>query len=367
MDVGLAIIFQGTDRTRTDLEVYRQELRLGGMAEQLGFQSIWGVEHHFTDYTMCPDVLQMLTWFAARSETLLLGSMVVVLPWHNPMRVAEEVAMLDNMSNGRVILGLGRGLGRVEFEGLGVDMNSSRERFVESAEMILAGLERGWCEYDGRFVKQPRRDIRPRPHTTFRGRSYAAAVSTESFPIVARLGLGLCIIPQKPWDLVADELSTYRRIYEEVNGDPPPAPIVAGWTFCDEDPGRARAMAERWIGGYWRSVVEHYEFTGSHLTTTKGYEGYGRMQEIVTAPGGVDAMTEFFLNLQVWGTPEQCYEKILEIRGLTGAAAYNGVFSYAGMPFDDAERSMRLFAREVLPRLQALDDVPLGVPRPDAA
>ena len=367
MDVGLAIIFQATDPNRTDLEVYQQELRLGGMAEQLGFQSIWGVEHHFTDYTMCPDVLQMLSYFAARSDTLLLGSMVVVLPWHNPMRVAEEVAMLDNLSNGRVILGLGRGLGRIEFEGLGVDMNASRELFVESAEMILTGLERGWCEYDGRHIKQPRRDIRPRPHTTFRGRSYAAAVSTESFPIVARLGLGLCIIPQKPWDLVADELATYRRIYDEENGAPPPAPIVAGWTYCDEDPVRARAMAERYIGGYWESVVKHYEFLDTHLTRTKGYEGYGRMQEIVGAPGGVDAMTEFFLNLQVWGTPEQCYEKILEIRGLTGAAAYNGVFSYAGMPYDDAERSMRLFAREVLPRLQALDDVPLGVPRPDAA
>ena len=171
MDVGLAIIFQGTDKNRSDLEVYQQELRLGGLAEQLGFQSIWGVEHHFTDYTMCPDVLQMLTYFAARSETLLLGTMVVVLPWHHPMRVAEEVAMLDNMSNGRVILGLGRGLGRIEFEGLGVDMNTSRDRFVESAEMILTGLERGWCEYDGKYVKQARRDIRPRPHTTFRGRS----------------------------------------------------------------------------------------------------------------------------------------------------------------------------------------------------
>ena len=111
MDVGLAIIFQGTDKGRTDLEVYQQELRLGCVAESLGYQSIWGVEHHFTDYTMCPDVLQMLTYFAGKSETLLLGSMVVVLPWHQPIRVAEQVSMLDNLSNGRLILGLGRALG----------------------------------------------------------------------------------------------------------------------------------------------------------------------------------------------------------------------------------------------------------------
>jgi alkanesulfonate monooxygenase SsuD/methylene tetrahydromethanopterin reductase-like flavin-dependent oxidoreductase (luciferase family) len=367
MDVGLAIIFQATDKSRSDLEVYQQELRLGEMAESLGFQSIWGVEHHFTDYTMCPDVLQMLTYFAAKSDTLLLGSMVVVLPWHHPMRVAEEVSMLDHLSNGRVILGLGRGLGRIEFDGFGVDMNKSRELFNESAEMILSGLEQGWCEYDGKYIKQARRDIRPRPHTTFRGRSYAAAVSPESFPIVARLGLGLCIIPQKPWEIVAEELATYRQVYRESNGDDAPAPIVAGWTFCDEDEGRARDMALKYIGGYWRTVIDHYEFTGAHLAQMKGYENYARMQEIVTAPGGTDAMTEFFLNLQIWGTPEQCYEKIMTIKSLTGAGAYNAVFSYAGMPYEDAERSMRLFARTVLPRLQALDDVPLGVPRPAAA
>ena len=367
MDVGLAIIFQGTDTHRSDLEVYRQELRLGTLAEPLGFQSIWGVEHHFTDYTMCPDVLQMLTYFAAKSDTLLLGSMVVVLPWHHPMRVAEEVSMLDNLSNGRVILGLGRGLGRVEFEGLGVDMNTSREMFVESAQMILEGLERGYCEFNGRYVKQVRRDIRPRPHTTFRGRTYAAAVSPESSRIMAELGVGLCIVPQKPWDMVAEELATYRDVYRSVNGSEAPPPIIAGWTFCDEDPERAEQMARRYIGGYWKSVVEHYEIVGSHLQQTKGYESYARMQTIASQPGGADAMTDFFLGLQVWGTPEQCYEKILTIKSLTGAGAYNGVFSYAGMPYDDAERSMRLFARTVRPRLQALADAPLGIARPAAA
>src|SRR6185295_6444007 len=134
--VGMALIFQGTDRNRSDHEVYREELRLGMLAEPLGFESIWGVEHHFTDYTMCPDVLQYLTYFAGKSERLELGSMVVVLPWHDPLRVAEQVLMLDHMSNGRVVLGLGRGLGRVEFEGFGVDMNHSREIFVESAQML---------------------------------------------------------------------------------------------------------------------------------------------------------------------------------------------------------------------------------------
>src|SRR5213076_2330251 len=148
MHVGYAPLFQNPGNALPDAEVYRQELRLAEMAEPLGFDSIWSVEHHFTDYTMCPDVLQFLTYFAAKSDTVGLGSMVVVLPWHDPLRVAEQVAMLDNMSNGRLILGLGRGLGRVEFEGFGVDMNQSRDIFIESAQMLLSALETGVAEYE---------------------------------------------------------------------------------------------------------------------------------------------------------------------------------------------------------------------------
>ena len=352
MHVGMAVIFQGSGEGRTDRNVYRNELRLGDLAEPLGFESLWGVEHHFTEYTMCPDVLQYLTYFAGRTSTIQLGSMVVVLPWHDPMRVAEQVVMLDHFSNGRFIFGIGRGLGRVEFEGFGVNQEESRERFTESAQMILQGLENGYCEYDGKFVKQKRRELRPRPFKSFRGRSYAAAVSPESSIIMAKLGIGILIIPQKPWEMVATELNDYRRVYHETNGTDAPPPICAGWTFCDENADRAQELAYKYIGGYWKSVVKHYELIGDHLTKMKGYESYADMQMKASAPGGVDAMTEFFLSLQVWGTPEQCYEKILDIQKRTGAEAYSGVFSYAGMPYDIAEANMRLFATEVMPELK---------------
>ena len=137
MDVGAALIFQGTDPQLSDRDVYKHELRMGDLAIDLGFQSIWGVEHHFTDYTMCPDVTQFLSYWAGRNSEVQLGSMVIVLPWHDPMRVVEEISMLDNMSDGRMVLGIGRGLGRIEFEGFNRDMNTSREYFTESAQMIL--------------------------------------------------------------------------------------------------------------------------------------------------------------------------------------------------------------------------------------
>jgi len=357
MDVGLALVFQGTDPKLSDQKVYNEEIRLGLMAEELGFQSIWGVEHHFTNYTMCPDVVQFLSYFAGKSDKLLLGSMVIVLPWHDPMRVAEEVSMLDNMSNGRMILGIGRGLGRVEFEGFGRDQNDSREYFTESAQMILEGLETGVCEFNGKHIKQVKRDIRPRPIKTFKGRTYAAAVSPESSQIMARLGVGILIIPQKPWEHVEKELTDYRKIFREVNGHEAPPPILGGWTFCDKDAGRAEEMAHKYIGGYYKTVIDHYEMAGDHLKNIKGYESYASMQEHVAK--NVDATIEFFKSIQVYGTPEQCYERIRNFTARTGAGAYNGVFSYAGMPYKDAEASMRLFAKEVMPQVKKLPGAPL--------
>ena len=352
MHVGTAVIFQGVGEGRTDRNVYRNELRLGDLAEPLGFESLWGVEHHFTEYTMCPDVLQYLSYFAGRTEKIQLGSMVVVLPWHDPMRVAEQVAVLDHLSDGRFVLGIGRGLGRVEFEGFGVEQEDSRAIFVESARMILEGLERGWCELDGRFVKQARRDIRPRPFKSFRGRTYAAAVSPESSQIMAQLGIGILVIPQKPWDLVVQELEAYRRVFHETNGVEAPPPICAGWVLCDRDAGRAEERARQYIGEYYRSVIRHYELVGDHLTKMRGYESYKTMQERMSAPGGADEMVEFFLDLQVWGTPEQCHDKIVATVDRLGAEAFVGVFSYAGMPYELAEQNMRLFAEEVMPPLR---------------
>jgi alkanesulfonate monooxygenase SsuD/methylene tetrahydromethanopterin reductase-like flavin-dependent oxidoreductase (luciferase family) len=356
MKVGGAVIFQNPLNQRSDYDVYRDELRIGDLYEPLGFDSIWSVEHHFDDYTMCPDVLQFLSYYAGRTKHIQLGSMVVVLPWHDPIRVAEQVSVVDHQSNGRMILGLGRGLARIEFEGFRVPLGESRERFVEYAQMIIEGLEKGYCEFDGKYLKQPRRDIRPKPFKSFKGRTYAAAVSPESSRIMARLGIGILIIPQKPWEAVAQELGEYRAIYRQVNGGDPPPTIAAGWTFCDENAERAREMAVKYIGGYWATALRHYEMAADHFGKAKGYEYYEQMAKTLQGHGA-DAAIEYFLNLQVWGTPEMCLRKIDAIRRRVNADHFVGVFSYAGMPIEDAERSLRLFAREVMPELKKLNGV----------
>jgi alkanesulfonate monooxygenase SsuD/methylene tetrahydromethanopterin reductase-like flavin-dependent oxidoreductase (luciferase family) len=116
----------------------------------------------------------------------------------------------------------------------------------------------------------------------------------------------------------------------------------------------------RYIGGYWQTVLRHYEMASDHLKTTKGYEYYGAFADRLQDESGKDAAIEFFLDLQIWGTPQQCYDKILEVQGRIGNDTFVGVFSYAGMPADEAQRNMRLFAEQVAPRLQALAPVTAG-------
>jgi alkanesulfonate monooxygenase SsuD/methylene tetrahydromethanopterin reductase-like flavin-dependent oxidoreductase (luciferase family) len=354
MQVGTGIIFQNPENRISDHQVYALDLQLAHLAEPLGFDSVWGVEHHFTDYTMCPDVLQFLTYMAGATSKIRLGSMVCVLPWHDPLRVAEQVAMLDCLSGGRLIFGMGRGTGRIEFDGFRTDMSTARLRFKESAELILGALETGIAEFHGEHIQQPRVELRPRPPKSFRGRTYAAAISPESAGIMAEMGVGLLIIPQKPWPAVERELQEFRAIFRTATAEEPPPPVVSGWTFVDESADRAESLAREYISGYWDSVIKHYEFDKPHLMTTPGYEHHGQMYDRLTAPGGAEAMTEFFIGLQIWGTPSQVFDRIVDLQQKTFMDSFTGVFSYAGMPIEEAERSMRLFAREVMPELKKL-------------
>ena len=357
MHVGFAPLFQNLDTPRTDLEVYQQELAMARAAEPMGFDSVWSVEHHFTDYTMVPDVTQFLSYMAACTERVQLGSMVIVLPWHDPIRVAEEITMLDNLSNGRMILGIGRGLGRVEFDGFRVPMDESRDRFVESAQMILEGLENGYVEFDGEYVKQPRRYIRPQPFRSFKGRTFAAAVSPDSMPIMARLGVGLLVIPQKPWEAVKEDFEVYHNVWSETHGQnsSPPAPMCGGFFFVDESADRAEEMANKYIGRYYHSVIDHYELRTGHLEGKKGYEFYENIHKHIESRSEDGAASDF-VQLMPFGTPEQVIEKIAKIQETIGARGVMTHFAFGGMDYDEANRNMKLFADKVMPELQRIGD-----------
>lgn len=354
MHVGYNTVFGNAHYPQvSDREMYQSDLRLADLVEPLGLDSIWSAEHHFTSYSMCPGILQYLAYMAGRTRRIGLGSAAIILPWHDPMRIAAEIAQLDNISNGRVILGIGRGLGRIEFEGFRSDMNVSRERFVEYAEMILKGLEQGYCDYDGQFIKQPRRDIRPAPFRSFKGRTFATAVSPESSPIMAKLGAGLAIVPQKPWKTTIQDLETYREVYVAENHAAPPPPVCAGFMLVDENTDRAEEMAHKYIGDYYHTVMDHYEFSAGHLKDTKGYESYSGVGDHIAKRSREGAAADY-ANLMPWGTPAQIIEKCEKIHAMTGNCAFMFYFCYAGMSYAEGERNMRLFCSKVLPELKRM-------------
>lgn len=361
MHVGYSAAFQNPFDALSDFEVYQEENRLCDLAVELGFESLWTVEHHFDDYTMCPDPVQWLSYMAGKHPNVLLGSGVIVLPWHDPIRVAEQVAMLDNLSDGRMILGLGRGLARIEYEGFRVDMNTSRERLVEYARLVLDALESGEMAYDNQFGTQPLRQIRPRAAHTFKGRTYAAAVSPESMPLMAQLGIGVLVIPQKPWPTVVADMAEYNRVYREVNGVDGPAPLSGGQTFCDESADKAETQARQWIGANYESVMRHYEFAAAPHNGVKGYEFYTNITRYIDRHGLQGAIDDY-VNLMPWGTPDMIIEKFENMRTMINPSGVMPGFSYGGMPFEDAEASLRLFAQKVLPELKSWDTEPLPVP-----
>ena len=365
MHVGYSLAFQNPDNRRSDAEVFADEMRLFDLAVDLGIESVWTVEHHFTDYITSPDPLQLLTWLGSRHRHLRLGSGVVVLPWHEPVRCAEQIALLDNLSEGRLILGLGRGIAKIEYDGFRVDMNTSRERFIVYTKFLVAGHRRGYVEADNEYLAVPRRELRPRPQYSLDGRIYGGAMSPEAMPIMAELGVGLLVIPQKPWPVVRGDLDSYRAAWRDAWGadSAPPAPLCGGHVFVDANAERAKEMAHRYIGAYYGSVMKHYGFDQHEHRGVKGYEFYESVSRYIDKQGG-DGASADYVNLMPWGTPDQVLEKLSTLRDLLGMSAMNPWFSYAGMPPAVAEGSLRLFAREVLPVVQSWEAEPLAPVRP---
>lgn len=349
MECGIQMLFQNPGNL-SDEEVYTAELKLAKLAEPFGFDSIWCVEHHFTDYTMCPDVTQFLSYMAGCTSRIKLGTGAVILPWHDPLRVAEEIALLDYYSNGRTILGMGRGLARLEYEGFREDMNQSRTKFNEAARMITTALETGFAEYDGEVVKQPRVEIRPRPLKSFAGRTFSVAMSPDSIDAGAELGSQIMLFMQRPIEQMAAEVNRYRELYRKHHGGEPLPVLCNDFIICDDSAERAEEMARKYIAAYFLTAANHYEMAGSHFAGTKGYAAYGDAAKMLQELG-LDKVADAFVDFQIWGTPQQIFEKLETRQKDLGDFQLNGCFSFAGMPYDYCERSMKLYGARCIPEL----------------
>ncbi len=147
MDVGMMMVFASYGwEDCSDSRVWDEEIRLARLAANLGFDCLWSAEHHFNDYSFVPDNIQLMSYLAGVCPNVDFGTAAVILPWHDPLRVAEQAVMLDYFCKGRFRLGMGRGLARREFAAFRLSMDELRERFDEAAPMIVNALKTGFIE-----------------------------------------------------------------------------------------------------------------------------------------------------------------------------------------------------------------------------
>jgi alkanesulfonate monooxygenase SsuD/methylene tetrahydromethanopterin reductase-like flavin-dependent oxidoreductase (luciferase family) len=364
MKVGVSITMINTSGKR-DEDIYRDELAIADLAEPLGFDSLGAVEHHFTGYAMIPNCTQLLTYMAGRTRRLTLITTVIVLPWHDPVRVAEEIAMLDVLSEGRTIFGFGRGAARTEYDGFRIPMEEARDRFKECCEIVVKGLTQDSFSYRGQFFDIPEIQIRPRPVSNPAERLFAASVSPESGDMMARLGLGVFIIAQKDWDSARDDLLRYEETARSV-GLKPRRPIVSTQVSVAESEQEAWDDANQYLAETFRAIDQHYGHTRGALQGVKGYEFHAKMAKtyakLTSSPEEIQKKAlQHYLSLSVVGTPKQCLEKLEYIQQRMGTDHFLFGFSHGGLPLSKAQRSMRLMAEKILPRLK---HDPAFAPRP---
>jgi alkanesulfonate monooxygenase SsuD/methylene tetrahydromethanopterin reductase-like flavin-dependent oxidoreductase (luciferase family) len=351
MHFGLLSIFQNYRDEFDDGEIMRGELALAILADQLGYDSYWATEHHFFGYSMCPDNLQWLAQVAALTRRIKLGTGAVIMPWNDPYRIAAKMALLDQQTGGRALLGFGRGLARREYERFTIPMDEARGRFDQGTELVLQALNKGFFEADTEFFNQPRADLRPRPTRGFDDRVYAIGVSPESAVQAAVLGAQLMVLAQQPWEVFRElALIPFQEKWRSLRGTEPPVPFAGQLVFCDRDSERAHELGEKYVKEYFATVAEHYDIGGEHFKDTRGYEYYGNAAEAIQSMG-LEAMAEMYAGVNTFGTPEEIVEQLRNQKEILGCDHNVLVIpKYGSMSQEDAESSIRLFAQEVIPR-----------------
>ena len=180
----------------------------------------------------------MLAYVAAKTSTIELITAAVILPWNNPLRVVEQAIELDVLSEGRLILGMGRGAARRESPSFGVDLADSREMFDEAALIIMGCIETGIVEADTKWYKIPRTEIRPRPFKSFKDRTVMVSMSPSSVEVAANYGLKTLRFSQGDWRNAIPEINHYKETFQKVHGMPSPPFIISDFVLCFEDQQR---------------------------------------------------------------------------------------------------------------------------------
>lgn len=351
------------------------------LADQLGFDTVWFVEHHFlTGFSMspCPEVI-----FGALSrltKRIRLGFGVVILPYHNPVRVAERVAMVDQLSGGRVEFGTGRSA-PYEQIGMGIDPRNTRAMWEESLRMIPRIWEDGQFSWEGEFWSVPPRDVRPKPFQKPHPRIWVAALQPSTYQLAAELGIGVMALSVAAPTYLAPHIQQYK---ERVRQAQPVGKFVndqwlsATMAFCGHDNGAARELAAKSLRTFfgpdrpylmdqkhlyeqlvesWGGVPDHLRANFARYLKEDGADGApavdlsGGSGQIATALWNqIDADTLVERGVLVAGDPESCLNGI-RIHEAAGVDELQFLMATETVPHEQVMSSIELFGKEVIPAL----------------
>ena len=209
MKVGVLQFFGWRDRKVPIEQVYQAALARIQTMDETGYDAVWFAEHHFSGYSVCPSVHVMATHVAATTRNLRIGTAVTLAALYHPLRIAEEVALLDVLSGGRVNWGAGRGFDPTEFKIFDVPMEESTERFREAVEIVLAAWSTERLSYEGRFHQYKDVEVLPKPHQRPLP-TWVAASSLGAIDWAAVRGHSILMDPHSAHGQIAHKLHHYR-------------------------------------------------------------------------------------------------------------------------------------------------------------
>ncbi len=349
MQFGMMYLFSEFGE-KPQAQVFKEFLEEVELAEELGFDSIWLPEHHFSVYGMLGDTLTMAAAIAQRTKRIKIGTAVVLLPLHHPVRVAEQAALVDCLSEGRLLLGVGRAYQPGEFAGFGMDPATSRDRFFEAMDILLKCFSGETFSHDGEFWSCKDVQLYPRavqqPHPPI----YMAAVSPPSYKLAAQHGLSILRAPRfTSLEVVQEQWNEYAKYMNEAGRDPmaQDQPMLLQ-TYVAETEAEAKETAEphaMWYHELLQKVLPGAPGKEVHAS----YEIYDQVRQ---AHAHVT-----YEHLASWGsafgTPEQVADRVLTYATEAGVNHWMSEMKFGGMSHEETKRSMRLFAAEVMPRVRA--------------
>jgi alkanesulfonate monooxygenase SsuD/methylene tetrahydromethanopterin reductase-like flavin-dependent oxidoreductase (luciferase family) len=295
--------------------------------EATGYDAVWLAEHHFTGYSVCPSVHLMGMHVAARTKRLRIGTGVTLAALAHPLRIAEEVALLDVLSGGRVNWGAGRGFEKREFDAFGVPMAESSDRFREAVEIVLAAWTQERVSFEGRFHHLEDVEVLPktaqRPHPP----TWVAASSEPAIQWAASRGLSILMDPHSPHGEIARKREVYRMALE-----------AAGHSFEGRELPMARLLAIAETAEEAREIARR----GARWTLGAYMKGDQLKQFAPSAPER-DPVDHYVSEVVIHGTPEAVRDQLEKLRSEMS-------LSYL-LAAPLSEESFRLFTDRVLPHV----------------